>query len=147
MNSGLARLIADYQTSVSDAVTLLKKSGIPLPTSNTEWTGVDIPSRGVLDGGVPYFKHGYGCAVHLPDGAVDCDFGPNGEIDGFDSWRLLSYAGTKLSEYGFDDDAALKASFKLEVETGSLVYSGYILYYVATIKTGPNIRANALQPR
>lgn len=98
MNSGLARLIADYQASVREAVALLNKSGIPLPTSNTEWTGVDIPARGVLDGGVSYFKHGYGCAVRLPGGVVDFDFGANGEIDGFDSWRLVSYAGTTLPE-------------------------------------------------
>lgn len=130
MDSGLARLIADYQASVRDAVTLLKMSGIPLPASNTEWTGVDIPARGVLDGGVSYFKHGYGCAVRFTSRAVDFDFGANGEIDGFDSWRLVSYAGTRLPEYGFIDGVALSTCFKSEIEAGSLVFSGYILYYL-----------------
>ena len=147
MNSGLAKLIADYQMSVFDAVSLLKKSGIPLPTSNTEWTGVDIPARGMLEGGVPYFKHGYGCAVRLPGNSVDFDFGANGEIDGFDSWRLASYAGERISQYGFEDEAAMRACFKSEIEAGSLIFSGYILYYVAATKAQPNIPADASRRR
>lgn len=143
MNTGLARLIADYKTTVFEAVTLLKKSGIPLPSTNTEWTGFDIPARGTLEGGVPYFKHGYGCAVRLPSGSVDFDFGANGEIDGFDSWRLLSFAGEKLSEYGFADDAAMQACFKSEFAAGSLIFSGYILYYVAESIAQPIIPADA----
>jgi hypothetical protein len=143
MNPGLAKLIADYQTSVFDAVAILKRSGIPLPSSNREWTGFDIPERGMLKGGVPYFKHGYGCAVPLPGGSVDFDFGANGEIDGFDSWRLASYAGQRLSEYGFADDAAMQTCFKSEIAAGSLIFSGYILYFAAETNAQPNIPADA----
>lgn len=145
MNQDLARLIADYQASVRDAVTLLQKSGIPMPATNTEWTGVDIPSRGQLDGGIPYFKHGYGCAVRLPGGAVDFDFGAHGEIDGFDAWRLVSFAGQRLAEYGFANEAMLIACFKKEVEAGSLIYSGYILHYIAGALAQPSIAADALR--
>lgn len=137
MNRDLARLIADYQASVRDAIGLLKKSGIPLPATNTEWTGIDIPNRGELDGGISYFKHGYGCAVRLPGGAVDFDFGAHGEIDGFDAWRLASFAGEKLHEYGFANEAMLDACFKDEVAAGSLIYSGYILHYIAENRAQP----------
>ncbi|GAB2843249.1 hypothetical protein GCM10027277_08300 [Pseudoduganella ginsengisoli] len=147
MNPRLARLIADYQTTVFEAVALLKKSGIPLPSSNTEWTGIDIPARGTLESGVPYFKHGYGCAVRLPAGSVDFDFGANGEIDGFDSWRLVSFAGDKLSEYGFANDAAMQACFKNEIAAGTLIFSGYILYYIAESIAQPNIPADACRRR
>lgn len=131
MNNQLAILIRDYQASVAAAVEMMQRSGIPRPPTNTDWVVTDIPQRGELEGGVRYFKHGYGCAVSLPTGTVDFDFGDHGEIGGFDAWRLVSFAGDKLSEYGFADEDAVTECFKSEVAAGSLVYSGYILYYVA----------------
>ena len=131
MNNQLAILISDYQASVGAAVDLMQRSGIPRPLTNRDWVGTDIPHRGELEGGVRYFKHGYGCAVSLPTGTVDFDFGAHGEISGFDIWRLASFAGNKLSEYGFADEDAIKECFEAEVEAGSLMYSGYILYYLA----------------
>jgi hypothetical protein len=131
MNNQLAILISDYQASVGTAVDIMHRSGIPRPLTNMDWVGTDIPQRGELEGGVRYFKHGYGCAVSLPTGTVDFDFGAHGEIGGFYAWRLASFAGDKLSEYGFADEDALTECFKAEVAAGSLVYSGYILYYVA----------------
>lgn len=102
-----------------------------IPLTNTDWVVTDIPQRGELEGGVRYFKHGYGCAVHLPTGTVDFDFGAQGEISGFDAWRLAGFAGDRLSAYGFADEDALTECFKAEAAAGALVYSGYILYYVA----------------
>ncbi|ROM79037.1 hypothetical protein BK654_06595 [Pseudomonas brassicacearum] len=131
MKNQLAILISDYQASVGAAVDMMLRSGIPRPLTNTDWVGADIPQHGELEGGVRYFKHGYGCAVRLPTGTVDFDFGAHGEIGGFDAWRLASFAGDKLSEYGFADEDALTECFEAEVAAGSLVYSGYILYYVA----------------
>ncbi len=131
MNNQLAMLISDYQASAAAAVDMMQRSGIPRPPTNTDWVVTDIPQRGELEGGVRYFKHGYGCAVSLPTGTVDFDFGDRGEIDGFDAWRLASFAGDKLSDYGFADEDAITECFKAEVAAGSLVYSGYILYYVA----------------
>lgn len=131
MNNKLAILISDYQASVSAAVDMMQRSGMPRPSTNTDWVGIDIPLRGELEGCVRYFKHGYGCAVSLPTGTVDFDFGAQGEIDDFDAWRLSSFAGEKLPEYGFANEDAFKQYFEAEVAVGSLVYSGYTLYYVA----------------
>ena len=131
MDNKLAVLISDYQASVGAAVDLMQRSGIPRPLTNTNWVETDIPQRGELEGRVSYFKHGYGCEVSLPTGTVYFNFGARGEISGFDAWRLASFAGDKLSEYGFIDEDALTECFEAEVAAGSLVYSGYILYYVA----------------
>jgi hypothetical protein len=131
MDNHLARLISDYQASVRAAVELMQQSGIPRPATNTDWAIADIPQRGELKGGIPYFKHGYGCAVRLPSGAVDFDFGEHGEIDGFDAWRLIGFAGSRLSEYGFAGEISFNECFKAAVAAGSLVYSGYILHYIA----------------
>jgi hypothetical protein len=131
MNSNLARLISDYQGAVREAVAVMRDSGIELPATSMDWAANGIPQRGTFKGGIPYFKHGYGCSVRLPSGAVDFDFGEQGEIDGFDAWRLASFAGPRLSEYGFASEAALNDFFKAELAAGSLVYSGYILHYIA----------------
>jgi hypothetical protein len=131
MDSRLANLICDYQASVRAAVDAMQRSGIPLPATNTGWAANGIPQRGKFEGDISYFKHGYGCAVGLPAGTVDFDFGEHGETGGFDPWRLAGFAGRKLSEYGFSSERALEECFKAELAAGSLVYSGYILYYVA----------------
>ena len=92
----------------------------------------NIEQIGELNGGFPYFKHGYGCKVRLPSGiAVDFDFGDRGQIDGFDAWRLVHFAGSRLISYGFASENALNECFDAEVAAGSLSFSGNILYYVA----------------
>ena len=129
MDQRLVVLIEDYLASVSSAVKLLEQSGIERPSSNTEWACNEVPQTGVLLGGVKYFKHGFGCAVRLKGGSVDFDFGEQGEINGFDVWRLTSFADERLGEYGFESEKELERCFKAGVAAGSLVYSGYILHY------------------
>jgi hypothetical protein len=131
MDHRLAKLINHYLASVSAAVKLLELAGFERPESNTTWACNGIPQIGVLPGGIKYFKHGYGCAVHLDSGEVDFDFGENGEINGFDTWRLSSFANERLFNYGFSSEKDLEACFKAEVTAGALIYSGYILHYVA----------------
>ncbi len=131
MDHRLAKLIDEYLVSVSAAVELLELAGIDRPKSNRAWAGNQIPQIGVLPGGIKYFKHGYGCAVHLESGVVDFDFGENGEINGFDTWRLSGFANNRLSSYGFSSESDLEACFKAEVNAGTLLYSGYILHYLS----------------
>lgn len=131
MNINIAKLVFDYQSSVRMAVHLMGAFGIKRPLSARDWAQTEIPSRGVLEGGVEYFKNGYGCSIYLSSGMVDFDFGDNGEIEGVDLWRLFNFAGSRLMSYGFSDMGALEESFCDAVNVGSLVYSGYILYYVA----------------
>jgi len=131
MDSRLFTLVSDYQAVVRQAVELLGASGIECPSSNASWADRDIPQRGKLNGKILYYKHGYGCAVHFPTQVVDFDFGSNGEIDGFDVWRLVGFAGTRLCAYGFSSEAELKATFTAAVDLGELRFSGYLLYYLS----------------
>lgn len=128
---GLVDLILGYQAAVEKAVRLLEGSGIPRPVTPTDWVGYDIPQRGQLAGGVSYFKHGYGCAVFLPSGKVDFDFGAEGQINGFDLGRLTHFAGTRLKNYGFPSEQTIKSTFQMAIESGEIVPSAYILYYLA----------------
>ena len=131
MNENLGRLISDYQNSVRAALVLMKRSGIPMPDSSTAWAGMEILCHDRLEGGISYFKHGIGCAVSLATGAVDFDFGDDGEIDGVDLDRLTRFAGPSLEKYGFDTGESLAHCFKNAVASGALIYSGYMLYYLA----------------
>ncbi|WP_080407077.1 DUF6896 domain-containing protein [Burkholderia ubonensis] len=131
MNNKLARLICDYQESTRTALVLMQRSGIRMPFSSADWIETEIPVHGELEGGVHYFKHGSGCAVKLPTGEVDFDFGKDGEIGGFDEWRLTRFAKNKLEEYGFETEDSLKKHFTEAVIKGSLIRSEDFLYYVA----------------
>ncbi|MCM2320630.1 MAG: hypothetical protein NDI93_15085 [Pseudomonas sp.] len=131
MDNNLSRLISDYQASIRTALALMQRSGIQMPLTSHNWINSDLPQRGDLEGNTPYFKHGAGCAVGLPTGEVDFDFGELGEIGGVDEWRLTNFAGGRLAEYGFETKEALQDCFKAAVSEGSLVHSGYTLYYVA----------------
>ncbi len=101
MDSGLSRLIADYQAKVAVAVAMLESAGIPRPSTNREWVKTILPHEGSLGNGFSYCKHGFGCRVHGPERQVDFDFGDEGQIDGFDAGWLFGFAGERLSEYGF----------------------------------------------
>ena len=129
MDARLALLVQDYLSAVATAVRLLAESGIPLPESNVGWAANDIPQTGLLHRRIKYFKHGYGCAVQLPGGSVDFDFGAHGETNGFDAWRLSSFADNRLVEYGFASETELNQAFEQAAAAGEFVYSGYILYY------------------
>ena len=132
MEPRLLSLIGAYLEAVKSATTLKVESGITLPKSNIEWACSDIPQKGQLTGGVLYFKHGYGCAVHLPSGIVDFDFGANGEINGFDLWRLSGFAAGRLHEFGFRSKKELESIFNAAEKAEEFTYSGYILFYLAS---------------
>jgi hypothetical protein len=128
MDIRLAKLVDDYIAAVAQAVKILEDSGIPRPKSISDWLENEIPSSGIIDGGV-YFKHGFGCAVRRHGRVVDFDFGEFGEIDGLTVDRIISYASPDIGQYGFENDSEIKTLYKTAIENGSLRYSGYILYY------------------
>lgn len=127
MNPNLDKLIAAYQSRVLRAAALLRQSGIPMPETTMQWVTNGISRRGQLEGGIDYLKHGYGCTVNLADGVIDFDFGPNGELDGFDAGRLTEFAGYDLPQYGFADAAALQLGLKAAQTAGSLLTLGPLL--------------------
>ncbi|KOQ22612.1 DUF6896 domain-containing protein [Achromobacter xylosoxidans] len=130
MDVRLLQVIREYQISVRRSVELMCASGIAMPSSGHDWAQMDIPRRGVLDRNVPYYKHGYGCTVSLPSGTVDFDFGRHGEINGFDPWRLASFAKFNLAAYGFETSESLEEAFQEAVQRGEIVWSEPTIYYL-----------------
>ncbi len=108
----------------------MSESGIEIPSNINNLLNLDIPAQGELNGGVRYFKHGYGFGVHLPDGEVDFDFGQQGEIDGFDEWRLWKFCQHRPNTYAFDTQQALFDCVGYALKEGKLAASSHDLYYV-----------------
>lgn len=104
-----------------------------MPKTNTEWVCTDTCHITELNGGIGYFKHGFGCAVRLNSGVVDFDFGTNGEISGFEVSRLWAYAKSSQNTYGFKNENDLKNEFNQAIENEEIKYSGHILYYYSTM--------------
>ena len=120
MDARLIRLINDYQKVVHRSVELMRASGIAMPRSGSEWARTDMPQSGVLGQGSTYYKHGFGCTVWLPTGAVDFDFGEHGEINGFDSWRLRSFAKLDPKFYEFETVESIQNAFDDAVQFGAI---------------------------
>lgn len=67
--------------------------GLPVPRSNREWMEywytVPPDAAGVARAdGVKIDIHGAGIEIVHPEFTIDYDYGPNGECDCFDAWRL-----------------------------------------------------------
>lgn len=63
------------------------------------WRTKAIKRCGRVTRGVKYELHGIGCRINLSTGSVDFNYGPNGEINGFDVWRLYNFARERPSKY------------------------------------------------
>ncbi len=111
----LIQLIHEYQVRVWEAVELFEYyKGLKLPHHPLDWRSSGIPQKGCLDpdGKISYFLHGFGCCVYLPSGRVDWDFGSEGQIDGFDVWRLHRFAEQGTQNFPeFRDEKVLKSVF------------------------------------
>ncbi|MEQ1686175.1 MAG: hypothetical protein ABL916_21205 [Burkholderiaceae bacterium] len=130
MNQNLASLIAAFQNAVAEAVALMEESGIARPLTNTAWVETEHQESGFLQNGVRYYKHGYGCSVHLPQGVVNFDFGANGEIDGFDCNRIILFAENHKSAFGSATKGEITRAYEHALQEGEIIASPYINHYV-----------------
>ena len=81
------------------------------------WRSGRLPRRGHLPGPprLAWQFHGVGCRFRFPGGEVDVDFGPGGEADRFDEWRLLRFAQGR----GWDvDEADVAAGLERLLDAG-----------------------------
>lgn len=87
----IENLISEYLAHVKEATDLLEQS-FGTKDILKLWRSKKIPQRGIVTGNITYELHGIGCRVYLSKICVDFDYGPNERVDGFDSWRLYTYA-------------------------------------------------------
>ena len=68
----------------------------------------------------------------LSTGEQFISIGDAGQINGFDWYRLSTFAGTRLtSEFGIRDNDELRSIFDDACNSGNLIDSGYILWYTS----------------
>lgn len=131
MKNELRQLIDAYCAKASELIPHLANAiKFKLPISNINWALLDIPCRGKTADGLEYYKHGYGVAIKYDGGEIDIDFGSQGEYNGFDAYRLMSFAEENNIPILYDNFRELESDFKDAEKKGQLRYSGYILYYL-----------------
>lgn len=131
MKPELRELIDAYCAKAAELIPRLAEAlGFKLPITNTEWVCFDVPNPRPTCNGLQYFKHGFGVAIKFDGGAIDIDFGDNGEYNGFDADRLFRFATASGFPTPYKDYREVEADIKEAVAKGQLRYSGYILYYL-----------------
>jgi hypothetical protein len=132
MDRALSQLISQYVGVAADLFPKVAAHvGADLPISNEDWACLDVDQRGETADGVKYFKHGYGVAMTDGSRHIDLDLGDEGQIDGFDAWRLFDFAEKNDIEIPFGSHECLDGVLETAAGAGELHFSGYILYYRA----------------
>jgi len=95
MKPELDILIRHFRNAQDIAVSAIDRVlRLPRPTSGSAWGKYcfenEIQKRNELNG-IPIYAHGYGIELKIDDLTIDFDWGPNGEPDGFDAWRLYNF--------------------------------------------------------
>jgi hypothetical protein len=90
-------LIGDYQVAVRRVVSALQV-GYGRDDLLRAWRSGVIPKDGVI-GGIEFSFHGIGCWATMDGVEVDFNFGLNGQIDGFDAWRLWVFVRQNPTRY------------------------------------------------
>lgn len=130
MDKALDQLITKYVDVAAELFPRVAKHlGASIPITNTEWACLGVAQRGSTPDGIDYFKHGYGVAMKDGKHKIDIDLGENGEMNGFDAWRLFDFAQGSKIQTPFGSDKEIESAVKEAEKSGELVYSGYILYY------------------
>ena len=97
-NEALDILINDFISMVESSTRTFEQKFGTRDIRRLWYTKV-IKRCGKVTRGVKYELHGIGCRINLSTGSVDFDYGPNGEINGFDTWRLYNFARERPSKH------------------------------------------------
>lgn len=93
-NSELVDAIVSFRTTQELGLAYVhERLRLPVPRTNREWMRYSYalpPKAAVIaeSDGVKIDIHGAGIEVIHPQFTIDYDYGPNGECDCFDAWRL-----------------------------------------------------------
>ena len=131
MNEELRKLIVKYQESIEQLFPAVAAHlNVELPISNTDWTGIDSDQLGTTPCGIKYFIHGYGIAMSDGNIKVEFDLGDEGQINGFDAWRLGSFVADNNINTTLINGKDIERAIKKSETNGEVIFSGYINYYL-----------------
>ena len=128
MNPELADAIQLFRHDQELALAYLHgKLGIPVPATSHEWAAtahdrVAAVKSAATGDGVTLYPHGVGIEVTHPEFHIDFDYGPAGQCDCFDRWRLSLHRHLRLNlPDPVDDPRPIADWLKGAVASGHLV--------------------------
>jgi len=128
-------MISDYISLISERMSqFYLETEFVLPESAIDWA-TRGPTNVVLSDGTVYSKHGYGCLIALKSGEIDFDFGDQGEIDGFDAFRLSAFTESFPSRYSIKSEREMQSILEAELKSGAIEKRGRLYF---RNKTEPN---------
>lgn len=144
MNLVLADMIERFRTAQDRGVAFVAgvlgpAFGVRLPTSNREWVRICIECRlyQVREfEGVGVYAHGIGIELTFDGLTIDFDWGDSGEPDGFDAWRLSTFAEANGIAACCADNSRVRSWLEEAVALGELIRVGS-LYYSSAHRAGP----------
>ena len=140
MSPVLDALIERFRVAQDQAVAVLvTRLGIPIPETNDAWPSVrsEFPFLRTTNerDGVKFRVHGYGIELKFDGTTIDFDWGPNGEPDGFDAWRLSRFRGQNCRK--------IRCSLE-QIETWTAeAYASGELIKIGSLYFDPNRRVKA----
>ncbi len=148
----ISELIIDYQNSTQQVVEIFKRK-FNVDNILDGWHSKKYGQTGkILDEGITFYAcHGIGIATHFTDKYVDFDFAylPELRHDGFDLWKLISFAKSQPKKYGkYLDEELLKSKFE-SLKNGKIIHNPKIellthLYFWTKDLTNEQIKNNII---
>ncbi len=133
MDEELKLLIEQFNDTQKKAVDVLEREfGCKRPESNMDFVSRCAPhirNAGYECGGYKIRPHGYGMEIEVAGKTIDFDFGINGEIDGFDAWRLSYFSRRNNLKNRLKSEEDINSAILGAVDSGHIVKSEGLNYY------------------
>jgi hypothetical protein len=134
VNQDLLLLISIFNQAQLEAVEILEsKFNCRRPETTDDYIGrcvQVIREKNYEADGYKIRPHGYGMAVNTGNFKIDFDFGKNGELNGFDPWRLHEFARINKIKTNLETEEMIKLAIEEAVQKSEIYKSSYINYYV-----------------
>lgn len=109
------------------------------PITNSEWVpwSQNLYEKNQFSNNesIKIFPHGYGLRFQDKNLFIDFDFGDEGEISGFDSYRLWQFISANQIKTLFTEKDQIDRVIKDQTNKEKLYFSGYLNYYKHKGKT------------
>ena len=125
MNEDLFNLIRLFNKAQENALIILENFfSCSRPVSRMDYISRCVPiirEANYEASGHKIRPHGYGMEINVGDITIDFDFGENGEINGFDAWRLENFVKENNLKTPLDTKEKLETAINIAIK-GEYIY-------------------------